>query len=476
MSRSRKKRSRRRYGGKVATQTTYTVEEAVRRWDSMMKSQISAVSVADSYALSAWVYSAITIIAEWIVQNPFVVTNRGRPVQTGPLTKLVRSPNVYSQQNTSEKFRTAYLTQLLLNGAVLRAFPDMDGIVPQSMVVFPRSDFQPEWHYDKTGTQVATRWIRTGRSGTAPFIAGDDIFHDALYNPYHDFEGLAPLTAAVLGINADINLSELLNRFFENDASTGMIMSSKEPLTGNQITDAVKAWDLAHGGMSKKYSTKFIGHGLEPHQIGTGFDAKVQQTLKVLTRDEIMNGIFKIPPVIYAGETPSEGVQIGAKTSAPEKETFLVNVIMVWAARYDAEFNLDVAPRFGIDYQGRHDFSANPVLERRRLERAQIVVELIDRGVTLNQAIKWLKLDLLPEPHGDEYWIRRGTVPASIVMAAGERALDVAGNRNEVLDEYVEDIARLAQSIQVQNETRTDPARIAASNGKSNLNRIKELT
>ena len=473
---ARSRRSRRRRGGKTATQATYSVEEAIRRWDSMAASQRSTISVADSYALSAWVYSAITIITEWIVQNPFVITNHGQPVVTGDLAKLMRAPNDYPQQNTDQKFRTAYMTQLLLNGAVLRVFPDMDGIVPQSMVALARSDFMPDWHYDKVGTQVVGRWIRTGRGGAVPFIANDDIFHDALYNPYHDFEGLAPLTAAVLGINADINLSELLNRFFENDASTGMIMSSKEPLTRTQIEDAVKAWDLAHGGMSKKYSTKFIGHGLEPHQIGTGFNAEVQKTLKVLTRDEIMNGIFKIPPVIYAGETPTSGVQIGGRTSAPEKETFLVNVVMVWAIKYDQEFNKDVAPRFGVGYHGAHDFTTNPILEHRRLERAQAAVELIDRGVTLNQVIKWLKLDLQPEPHGDEYWVRGGTVPASVVMAAGDRALSTAGTNKEALDNYVRDITRLAESVQVQNETRTDPARIAAGNGKSNLSRIGELT
>jgi len=474
MAKSRRK-GRRRRGGKLAVQTSYPVEEAMRRWDAMTASQRSTVSVADSYALSAWVYSAITIITEWIVQNPFTVTNHGQPVVTGDMAKLIRSPNTYPQQDTDAKFRTAYMTQLLLNGAVLRAFPEMDGIIPRSMVAFARSDFTPEWYYDKIGTQVVRRWVRVGRSGAVPFIAGDDIFHDALYNPYHDFEGLSPLTAAVLGINADINLSELLNRFFENDASTGLIMSSKEPLTGDQIEDAVKAWDLAHGGMSKKYSTKFIGHGLTPHQIGTGFDAKVQQTLKVLTRDEIMNGIFKIPPVIYAGEVPTEGVQIGGRTSAPEKETFLVNVVMVWANKYDQEFNKDVAPRFGPGYRGTHDFAANPILEHRRLERAQAAVELIDRGVTLNQVIRWLKLDLQPEPHGSEYWVRRGTIPASVVMAAGEKALDTAGTRNEVLDDYVQDIVHLAESVQVQNKARTDPARIAAGNGKSNLNRIREL-
>ena len=473
---ARKRKRQRRRAGSAAKQTALTVEQGIERWEAMAEAAGgNKITVAQSYALSAWVYSAITIITEWITQNPFVVTNHGQVAETSDLARLERSPNTYPQQNTSQKFRTAYMTQLLLNGAVLRVFPDIDGITPRSMAAFNRSQFTPQWRHDHTGTQVVHKWTKTSPGGTTLFIPGDDIHHDALYNPYHDFEGMAPLTAAVLGINADVNLSDMLNRYFENDAATGLIMSSQEPLNKSQIENAQKTWDMLHKGMSHKYSTKFIGHGLQPHQIGTGFDAKVQQILKVLSRDEIMNGIFKIPPVIYAGESPSEGVQIGTKTSAPEKETFLINVIMTWAARYDAEFNMDVAPRFGPGFHGAHDFTTNPILERRRLERAKAAVELIDRGVTLNQIITWLRLDLKPEPHGNEYWVKAGQIPASVVMAAGDRVLETAANGKSAAEDYIKSILQSADSAQTKNDARNDPARKAASNGKTNANRITEL-
>ncbi len=467
---ARKKRNRRRL--KKVEQVS--LEAAYRRFDEMHEATTSTVGIRDSYSLSAWVYSAITIICDWITQNPFVIEQAGSIVQDGSLSRLASRPNRYGQQNTCKKFITAYMSELLLSGSIMRVFTEMDGIEPRQMVVMPRHKFTAMRGFDEHGMEIVQRWNRYNVSGNYTYTPGDDIFHDALFNPYHDWEGLAPLTAALLGINSDINLSELLNRFFSNDASTGLIMSSKEPVNATQLGDAIEAWEANHKGVKQAYGTKFIGHGFEPHQIGTTFDAAVQRVLKVLTRDEIMNGIFRIPPSIYAGDLPSEGVQIGSNSSEPEKEVFLINVIMVWADRYDTEFNLDVAPRFGARLAGRHDFSNNPILERRRLERAKAAVELIDRGVTLNHIIEWLKLELAPEPHGNEFWTRQGQVPASVIMGMGERAVPVAqpqAKKDQVVMDYIGEIVRKAETAVVKNEARSEPGR----NGSSNASRIAEI-
>jgi HK97 family phage portal protein len=449
----------------------------------MMRSQSSTITTRNSYQFSAWVYSAVTIIADWINQNPFVIESGGRQVTGGPLYKMVHRPNEYRDQNTVEKFTTAYMTELLLSGSVLRVFTGMDGIQPDGMVVFPRNHWTPQWAYDDLGVQVVTRWakLRGGRSVT--MINNDEIHLDALYNPFHDFEGLSPLHAALLGVNSDISLSELLQRFFDNNASTGLIMSTKQPLNKNQIVDAQKAWDLQHGGMKNAYATKFIGFGFEPKQIGTNFDATVQRVLKQLTREEIMTGIFKIPPSIYSGQQPSEGVQIGGRSIEPETESFLINVIMVWAKRFDQEFNQDVATRFPGEAMGRHDFTTNSILERRRLDRAKAAVELIDRGVTLNQVIEWLRLELRPEPHGNDWWLRNNMVPARVLLDAPSDALlpptrqsrAQQDARDAVTDELVESVKRLVESVQFKDQVRSDPALAHQSNGKTNAQRIEEL-
>jgi hypothetical protein len=260
-------------------------------------------------------------------------------------------------------------------------------------------------------------------------------------------------------------------------------MSTKQPLNKNQIVDAQKAWDLQHGGMKNAYATKFIGFGFEPKQIGTNFDATVQRVLKQLTREEIMTGIFKIPPSIYSGQQPSEGVQIGGRSIEPETESFLINVIMVWAKRFDQEFNQDVATRFPGEAMGRHDFTTNSILERRRLDRAKAAVELIDRGVTLNQVIEWLRLELRPEPHGNDWWLRNNMVPARVLLDAPSDALlpptrqsrAQQDARDAVTDELVESVKRLVESVQFKDQVRSDPALAHQSNGKTNAQRIEEL-
>lgn len=466
-----------------------TMEQIYRRWDEMNAAfNKTEVSTRAAYGLSTWVYSAISIIADWLTENEFIVESNGNQVKSGPLWSLVNKPNDYRDQNTNNKFRTAYITELLLSGAVMRVFLDMDGMQPRSQAVFPRNQFTPKWFYDDAGVQTVGTWTKITSKGSINYVDGDTINHNALYNPYHDFEGLSPLTASLLGVNADVSLSNLLRRYFDNNASTGLVFSSKLPLTRTQLIDAQKAFDDQHAGIENAYATKFLGHGLQPFILGHNFDATIQRVLKNLTREEIMTGIFKIPPSIYSGQQPSEGVQIGGGSAIePEKETFLVNVIMPWGRVYDEEFNSDVTRRFVGDYNAKHDFSNNPILEKRRLERARAAVELIDRGVTLNNTIKWLKLEIPVEPHGDEYWLKTNNVPASVIMKAPQdvifpkaaptkkQEIDISEIKKQILDEMLGEIKSLVGSAQFRESVRTDPAVRLNGNGKSDKDRITEI-
>ena len=434
-----------------------TPEQAFRRFDEIHKKESSGVTVRSSFLQSSWVFAGVSIICDWMLQNPLVFENKGRLVDGGELVDLFANPNGYNNQSTEMKFRKAYMTELILSGAVMRIFPEMEGPKPKSMVVQPRNKFRPEWSYDEMGIQVVDRWMRTsGISRRVPYFPGDDIHHNILYNPFHDFEGLAPLTAAILGIRSDINLSELLVRFFENDASTGLIMSSDEKVNPGMLKQLGEVWNEMNSGIENAYNTKWISHGFKPHSMGSEFDAAVQRILKTMTKDEILTGILQIPPVIYQGQAPVEGVQIGARSSEPEKEAFLVNVIMQWAKRYDEEANLNVAQRFPGDWYVRHDFSNNPILERRRLERAKTAAELLDRGVTLNNLIRWMKLELDEEPHGDEFFVKRGQVPASVVMASGSDALLPPRARTEIDDSEIMEILNLATQGRIKELSRNE--------------------
>lgn len=474
--------------------------QAYDQWSqSISESRMERVSVSDSFRLSAWVYGSITIIASAVSNAPFVTTSRGTPALDSPLAKLVAQPNLYDQQSTSTKFRNAYLTEILLNGAAMKVFPGIDGDVPGSVVTLPRWKFYAQDADDEIGRMFVRKWQYRGRTRAPWYVPGLDIYHDALYNPYHDYEGLSPLEAATIGISNDVHVGEFADRFFQNDGSTGIVFTSDHPGFRQEQADlAGDRWRQKYSGTKRAFMPKFVGFGLTPHKLGAPFDAKMMQVLRTLTKEEIVTGVFKIPLEVFGSSSDTgDGVTIGAKSSEPAKETFLVNVVIPWARRYDDDWNRDVSWRFGPQFECRHDFDQHPILERRRLERAKAAAELIDHGVPLNAVIDWLALNLDHQPWGDDFWLDNSKTTAAILMSVGERAFlreaaekrpaskgqaadavlhehdSVATERQRAIAEHLSAIARLSQTAEVKNGVRADPAR--RLNGKHPANRIAEL-
>lgn len=411
-----------------------TTEQAMRRFDAMMAhgEEGRIISPKESFTRSAWVYGAVSIIAEAVSRTPFIITigdDAQQRVRTGPIVDLITNPNGYDNQNTSAKFRNAYMIELLLNGAVMKVFTEIKGQQPLEMTIFPRSRFRAETIFDKNGREVVRRWFQTGGRSGNRYVPGDEIYHDSLYNPLHDWEGLAPLSAALAVVANDVNISEYANRYFTNDASPGVVFSSDDPQFDNvRAAEATKLYNEKHRGVGKAWKAVFLGNGLRPYKVGMGLDARILGALKGLTREEIVTGIFKVPLSIFGQSdiAGNAGVVIGGRNAASEseKEGFIINVIIPWARRFDEEFNKDIAWRFDERFRGLHDFGENPILENRRLARAQTAAELLKHGVSLNEITRWLRLEISEMPWGDEWLVPDNMIPASVLVKAGDKLLE----------------------------------------------------
>lgn len=428
----------------------------------------TTLSSSETYMVSPWVYGAVNAIATAIAETPFILEgHKGHEVEEGDLLHLVERPNGYQMQSNSTKFRYTYFVELLLAGSVMRVFTEMDGMRPGGMFVDPRRRYFPRYIHDEAGRLVVTHWTRASTRNVT-YVAGDEIIHDTLYNPYHDFEGLAPVTAAVLSVEVALNDRQFAGRYYRNDASTGVIFSTDSPGFTQQAADEAAAKWSEKGGVEEAHRPKFLSWGLKPHKFTGGLDARAMQILGALTKTDVVQGIFRVPLEIFgASDRGNQGVVIGGGSLEPIKEMFLVNVVMPWAHWYDNEFNWDVARRFSARMHGRHDFSQNPVLENRRLQRAEIATQLIDRGVPLNEVIRWLRLEIEPQPHGDTYWVEQWRIPADVVLRAGDKILDQS--KSAASQAYVDSIVRLAETAVVKNSVRNN------GDTRSNVEVIAEL-
>lgn len=442
----------------------------MRRFDDV-EDRAKHFSSKDALTQSTWVYLATTLISEHIMRTDVSAFKKGSPderIESHEINQFLSKPNDYVDQNTGSKVRYAYMMELLLNGSVTVVFPEMAGFKPLSMCVIPRWKFMVRAEYDNVGRMVPVEWKMRSSAARMAFIQNDNLFYDPLYNPFHDFEGLAPLVAASVSVMNDSDVNEFTHRFFENDGSTGIVFTTENPsFRQQQAVDAAKAWKEIHSGLRNAHSAKFVGFGLTPHKIGTPLDAKMLQIVRTFTKEEIVTGIYKIPLAVITAQDSGGDIVIGGPAGgaqASANESFLINVVMPWAKRYDENFNRHVTWRFDPSIEVRHDFTGNPILDRRRLERARAMVELIDRGVPLNEVIRWLKLDIKQQAHGNDWWIKNTQLPARVVLAAGQDAIKIAipdngkkpvdpnaNQKSQILNTYVDEIVRLAQTVKVRN-------------------------
>ena len=466
----------------AATKSTsgLTLSQAYTRFDRIMAHQAESVTPVGTYRQSAWVYGAVNLITTALVNTPFRVYDaRGNVVETGPLPTFIRRPSRYPQQDTDSKFRTAYMNELLLNGAVIRTFPEIEGSRPTQMYAMSRHACHPKSVTDENGIQIVLNWQVARSNATRIYIEGSDAYHDALWNPFHDWEGLSPLRAALLTVGNHISVREFTARYYSNDASTGLIMTTDNPHFNNKMAkEAQDRWNEECGGKKNAFGTKFVGMGLTPHAIGGVFDADAQRIIQTMTKEEIVTGIYRIPADIFgSGDRGGTGVTIGAQSMEPAREMFLVNVLIPWARWYDDEFNADVTWRFNATYNAKHDFSGNPVLETRRLERAKTGVTLIDRGVPLNEVIRWLRLEIQQQPHGDEFWSPNWLLPARVIQQYGADVYRAGstGRQSQSQEEYLDQILSLMARTSTKEGAVTDERVKLNGRSVSNADRITEL-
>ncbi len=472
------KRKRRKRRKSKVTQAL-TLSQAALRFDRMQENE-SALTPLSAYNQSAWVYGSVNLIASAIGNTPFIVEDRnGNIIEDGKLQSLIKRPSRWSQQDTDTKFRIAYFVNLLLTGSVLRVFTEIEGFIPKQMYAMSRTNFSGFDDIDEFGIRHVLWWKARRGAAKTVLIEGDEIHHDALFNPFHDWEGLSPLNAAILSVANNISVKEFTDRYYNNDASSGLILTTKDPHFDNDSAKrAQERWNEECGGKHNAFGTKFLGMGLEPHAIGGTLDAQAQQIIQGMSQEEIVMGIYRIPMDVFGPTQKSGGgVVIGSQSMEPAREMFIVNNIMPWAKFYDDEFNRDVTSRFPGAHKAQHDFTTNIVLESRRLDRAKAAAVLIDRGVSLNAVIKWLKLEIQPEPWGDEFWAPNWLLPASVIMKNAEDVYrgGLDDRQTQSQNEHIARIETMMQQTKTKEAARTDERDSLNGKDVGNRQRIEQI-
>jgi HK97 family phage portal protein len=273
------------------------------------------LGVTKPYSQNIWVYACVNAIADNIAAVPlnfFTGTaEQKKPFSDDSLVNFSNSPNPYMSLSDLTK---AILTWLGLQG---EAFCILDRDNPRE---FPKE----VWCFDpgrfkevsdkKTGLIIG--WIYN-RQTTRITLEPYEVLFIRYFNPYNDIRGLSPLAAGQKSVDQDSYAAEYNMRFFQNSASPGGVLQTKDNISEEDYHRIRDQWNAKHQGLTKAFTIAVLEGGLEYKPIG--YTQKESDYLggRKLNREEIL-ACYNVPPEAI-GLEPLRSRSLNANSDTPRK-------------------------------------------------------------------------------------------------------------------------------------------------------------
>ncbi len=398
------------------------------------------------YAQSAWVYCAVSILAQSVAQIPFRISR-----VKGGAAKKVRALRGSTDPRHLAFTRKALNEDIITSGDVVNLFkqphPTMDAQMFMEMLVTwlsLRGEFfvlpldaadqpvdmsersprvkrlltlPPEmfWHivsgYDLTG------WRYTGSPLMSPlpseFLLPTEVIQSKLPNPYLYWRGLSALTVAMAPAQTDYAGEQFQKGLWLNNADTGVIVTTEQQATPEQQAAILSALRerKRKAGTPDRPLFLFGGAKVEKPTLSM-MDMQYLETRKFL-RQEIF-AILKVPETLAGFTQDLNDGGAGGSLDA-QKASFIESTIGALCKRIECALAPIVAT-FGDDLCGWFDIDSLPIMQAARRARWDTGGKMFAMGVPLSDINTNLDLGLPEQP-----WYANGYLPFGLQIA-GEPA------------------------------------------------------
>lgn len=354
-------------------------------WLSTIVSDTTLAAGADALTLSA-VYACVSKIADTVASMNVVVEKVGkdgirRPLPTHPASRLLSvEPN---EMMGAYEFWQMVVSDALLYGIGTALI--MEG----EMYWLPATEVQSKLHQD------GTRWYTYTGSPTP--IPQENILE------IKAFRGKNPTNIQLQNLNTAKSIQNFGSTFFENGGMLGGILTTKEPLTIEQMREASERWRQEFMGKKNAHKVAILGGGFAYQPLSVPLEQLQFLEVKKYTTEEIAR-FYQVPPAMI-------GMEGNSSYDNYEQQTlqFFQGTILPWVRRIELEIERKVlrndnslSCRFDVDSMLRADSSS----------RAGYYHSLLSDGVVSINEIR-SKEGLAPVQGGDNHHIQLNQIPLS---------------------------------------------------------------
>jgi HK97 family phage portal protein len=391
------------------------------------------------YAQSAWVYCAVSILAQSVAQIPFRISR-----VSGGKARQVRALRSSADPAHRKICRRALGEDILESGDVVDLFkhphPTMDSqmffemlvtwlslrgeffVLPLDLADQPvdMSERKPRvkrlltlppemfWHVVQGYDLMA--WRYTGSPLMSPlssqYLLPTEVIQSKLPNPYLYWRGLSPLTVALAPAQTDFAGEQYLKGLWLNNADTGVIVTTDQILQDDQrraIESALRERKRKAGTPDRPLFL-FGGAKVEKPTLSM-LDMEFIKTREFLRRE--IFAILKVPETLAGFTADLNDGGAGGSLDA-QKASFIESTVGSLCGRIEDAF-AEVVASFDPNFVGWFDVDSLPIMQAARRARWDTGTKMFAMGVPVEDINTNLDLGL-----PDRAWYKKGFLPFNL--------------------------------------------------------------
>lgn len=397
----------------------------------------AGAQLINPYAQSAWVYIAVSRLAEKVAGIPFRISTLDEAK-----SRRVRALRGSADAAHRNFVRRALGEHVLDSGAVVDLFdrphPTMSRhlfwetlvtyhalrgeffVVPldaadnpvdlatrapnvQRMLTLPTEMF---WHIVR-GFELEA-WRYTGSPLMSPLpseiLLPSEVIHGRTVNPYLYWRGMSALHVAMVAAGSDFAAAKYAQGYWLNNADTGVIVTTENLLDEpqRQAIQAALRERKRKAGTADRPLFLWGGAKVEKPQLN-GMETQFLENRR-MNRQEI-GAIFKVPESVM-GFTSDKATSLSGGGAAIEAEQlqFIESTIAPLCAHLEAALE-SIVKSFGPGLVGWFDIEGLPVMQAARRARLDAGSKAFAMGVTFNDLNRVYDLGFPEYPWGNQSYL-----------------------------------------------------------------------
>lgn len=363
--------------------------------------------IREGYASSQWVYAAVRRISQAAASVPWVASvstpegEEDRPEH--PLTRLMSRPNSHiSGHDMIERI----VCHLYLGGNAILSKIRYRGVIDEIWPIMPdRVKPIPDARTFISGYEV------TNASGRRMIEKSRDICHLMFVDPGSDYWGMAPLRAAAMSVDTDVEAVRWNRIALQNRAVTDGVLSTDQSLTDEQY-ERLAEQIQGHRGPDNARRAFILEGGLGWQQMSLSPAEMDFVDSRRMTREDIL-AVFGVPPAmvgIVQSATQSDVLAM--------RRSFWLDTVVPLMRDMGSGLNLSLSPEFGENVRLRPMLETVDALQEDRGTLIAQAVQLFSMGVDMREINRMLELGLSEEGLSDVGYLAQNLVPISEAGAA----------------------------------------------------------